>query len=227
MDKNQDYQEKLRQLSLQLFMSEENQRRIIASDLHDHVGQALAMLKFKLGKLKGDAVFCGLDRDIDEMRKLIDQIIKYTRDLTLELSPPILHELGFSKALLWLCAQMKEKCELNIVLKDEFNEKIENEKIRIALFRSVQELLFNVVKHSGTLEARLTLQRLDGQLVIAIYDRGIGFEVDGKHSHGFGLFSIKERLSSLGGLLQINSELKKGTEIILRMKMDEFKHTDR
>ncbi len=218
MTSDQNYQEKLRQMSLQLFMTEETQRREIASDLHDHVGQALAMLKFKLAKLKGDAVFCGFDRDIDEMRKLIDQIIKYTRDLTLELSPPLLHELGFSNAISWLCPQMKEKFQLNIHLDDKASEKIQDEKIRIALFRSVQELLFNIVKHAKTPEAWINIEKEGQELIIQIIDHGVGFNGEEKGGQGFGLFSIKERLAPLGGNLQIKTSLGQGTEINLRIK---------
>ena len=74
---------------------EERQRRAIAEDLHDHLGQALALLRMKLVETQGYAVFCGFDSSFEEMKALLDQIISYTRNLTFEISSPVLAEFGF------------------------------------------------------------------------------------------------------------------------------------
>lgn len=228
-DQNSNYQNQLRDLGMNTFLAEEKQRKKIASDLHDHVGQALAMLKFKLGKLKGDAVFCGFDSDIDDMRKLLDQIIAYTRELTVELSPPILHELGFSKAMIWLKDQMAKKYRLTISLNDEANVYIHDEALRLALFRSIQEILINTVKHAKTSEASLNISRLDvnDELVIKIEDQGQGFSSEMMKTSGYGLFSIKERMQTLGGTFEIHSVPSVGTKTILKIKLNETEHTHR
>ena len=221
------YQNKLRDLGLNTFLAEEKQRKKIASDLHDHVGQALAMLKFKLAKLKGDAVFCGFDSDIDDMRKLIDQIIAYTRELTIELSPPILHELGFSKSMIWLKDQMAKKYQLKVVLTDDADVYIYDEALRVALFRSVQEILINTVKHAKISEASLNISRLNEELVIKIEDQGKGFSSETLKTTGYGLFSIKERMQTLGGKFEIHSVPNEGTKTFLQVKLNETEHTHR
>lgn len=226
-DQNSNYQNQLRDLGLNTFLAEEKQRKKIASDLHDHVGQALAMLKFKLGKLKGDAVFCGFDSDIDDMRKLIDQIITYTRELTVELSPPIIHELGFSNTMVWLKDQMAKKYQLQISLKDEANVYIYDDALRLALFRSIQEILINTVKHAKTSEASLNISRLNEELVIKIEDQGQGFSSEMMNTSGYGLFSIKERMQTLGGTFEIHSVPNVGTKTIFKIKLNETEHTHR
>ena len=91
----------LRRLASEVCLAEERERRLIAENLHDHLGQGLALMKIRLQRLRGDAVLGGHDRALDELVSLSDQAIRYTRDLTFELSPPVLYELGLGAALEW------------------------------------------------------------------------------------------------------------------------------
>ena len=111
------YQKKLQRLSTELTLAEAHERREIASDLHDHVGQALAYVRMKLSQLQGNSVFCGFEGDFGGLVKLLDQTISYTRNLTSEISPPILYELGLIPAIEWLIEQTQKKYNLKIALR--------------------------------------------------------------------------------------------------------------
>ncbi len=102
------YEEQLRSLASELTLLEERERRRIANDLHDHIGQNLALSKIKLGELRA-SVSSSLVKPLHEIHGLIEQTIQYTRSLTFELSPPILYELGFEAAVEWLAEQIQEK----------------------------------------------------------------------------------------------------------------------
>jgi signal transduction histidine kinase len=90
-EKIKKYQKELREMTLELSLAEERERRTIASNLHDHIGQALAIIKLKLSALQGNAIFCGFEQNIIDIRRLLDQTIQYTRNVTFELSPPVLY----------------------------------------------------------------------------------------------------------------------------------------
>lgn len=216
----QDYQRRLRDLAAELTLAEERQRRELAADLHDHLGQALAMLRLKLMRLKGDAVFCGLDTDLDAMQTLLGQAIRYTRTLTFEISPPVLHELGLAPALEWLAEHLDGKQGLAVKLHAEVPVDPLPETMRVLLFKSVRELLTNVVKHANARTAEVRTALESGALVISVGDDGVGFEPETHlHPQGvagtFGLFSILERVRALGGRLEIDSAPGTGARVRL------------
>ncbi|MBI5868405.1 MAG: hypothetical protein HZB43_08980, partial [candidate division Zixibacteria bacterium] len=101
-------QDQLRRLSLELSLTEARERRDIAEDLHDHIGQALAFVKLKVSQFRGNAVFCGFEDSIGDVITLLDQTIAYTRGLTLQLCPPILSQAGLLPALDWLAEQVQK-----------------------------------------------------------------------------------------------------------------------
>jgi signal transduction histidine kinase len=169
---------------------------------------------------------CNSNRDIEsgkelrEILNLLDHTINVTRTLTFELSPPILHELGLESALEWLTEKFYEQNNIQTNFIDDGNPKPLDDDIRIILFRTVRELLFNVAKHAKAKNVTVSTERKDNSIRIYISDDGIGFEVSrvnvykGKKS-GFGLFSIQERLDFLGGKLNIESKPGQGTRVNL------------
>ncbi|MHB8158460.1 MAG: sensor histidine kinase, partial [Desulfocucumaceae bacterium] len=110
------YQEQLKSLAQKLSTAEERERREIATDLHDHIGQGLAMIKLKLQVLQGNSVFGGQERDIEEIKNLTKQAIKYTRNLTFELSPLMVYELDLEAALHWLADHFGQKYKMQVAL---------------------------------------------------------------------------------------------------------------
>jgi len=216
-----EQQDKLRSLSYDLVLTEERERRHIATELHDRIGQTLAVTKIKLAELReASASNKPAVKALDDIRQYIEQTIQDTRSLTFELSPPVLYELGLEAALAWLINQTREKHGLRVELEDDGRSKPLDDGCRVIVFQAVRELLFNIVKHARAHSATVSVRKDDDDIRIDIEDDGIGFdsselEASETGSRGFGLFSIRERLSPLGGHLDIKSEPGRGTRVTL------------
>jgi len=188
-----EQQDKLRSLSSKLLLTEERERRRIAIELHDRIGQTLAITKIKLGELRETTSSNSAAKALDEIREFVSQTIRDTRSLTFELSPPVL-----SKPL--------------------------DDSCRVIAFQATRELLFNIVKHAQARSAKVSVRRDNDSIRIEIEDDGIGFdisEIDSieSSSRGFGLFSLRERLSPLGGRIEIQSGTGNGTRAIIVLPM--------
>jgi PAS domain S-box-containing protein len=210
----------LRVLAGELTISEQRERKRLASLLHDHLQQLLVGAKFRLSVLKktGDEGTRLAAAEIDE---LMNESIKSSRFLTAELSPPILHDAGINAGLEWLGRRMADTQGLLIDLTTEPIEGLP-EDMTILLFESVRELLFNVAKHANTNAANIQLATIDGALQITISDRGVGFDSNslpqaGAMGTGFGLFSIRERIGLFGGKLEIESAPGQGSRFVITM----------
>jgi len=213
-------QAQLRLLAAELSLAEERERRAIAGDLHDHIGQALAVIRARIRQMQGNAVFSGMERDIEETLTLLDQTIQSTRTLTFEISPPVLYDLGLEPALQWLCQQFQKKHGLRAEMTSEGTGPAVPDSLQITVFRSVQEFLLNVAKHAQASFVRVHLVRQASGLRVEVRDDGVGFEAFAEGAAladrgGFGLFSIRERLKVLGGELEVSSSPGHGASFIL------------
>ena len=128
------YQQQLRSVASELSLTEERERRRLATDLHDHVGQILALAQIKLGAIRESASSTHLVEPMDEVRRLIEQTIQYTRSLTFELSPPILYDLGFEAAVEWLAELVQEQHGITVKVQADRSAKPMNDEIRVLLF---------------------------------------------------------------------------------------------
>jgi PAS domain S-box-containing protein len=215
-----DYQEQLRSLTSELSLTEERERRRIATDLHDRVGQALAVSKMKLGALRESDSGAGLEEQIDDIRNLVEQAIGETRSLIFKISSPILYELGFEAAVGWLAEEMEKQHAIRCRYLDDGQSKPLDDDIRVLLFRAVSELLVNVAKHARAHQVELRTDRDGDRIRVVIEDNGIGLEPSeifnrwGKNQ-GFGLFSIRERLKHVDGSLEVKSRPGMGTRVTL------------
>ncbi len=210
------YQSKLKTLSSELSLAEERERRRISAELHDRIGQTLAIIKIRLGALTQSATEPGFVKQIEETRELVKQTINHTRSLTVELSPPILYELGFVPAVEWYTEQIEEQSGIKVQFEDDSHPKPLDEDVMVFLFKAVQELLFNVVKHAFSKTARVVLRENNGEILILVEDDGVGFEIhESRPQVGkkmtFGLFNIRERLDHIGGRFEIKSAPNCGT----------------
>ncbi len=209
----------LRALAGELTLSEQRERQRMAKILHDHLQQLLVGAKFRLTVL-GRHLDPVVRQATDEIAQLIDDSIQASRSLTAELSPPILHEAGLNAGLEWLARWMDDKHGLFVDLNMEEESAPVTDEVKVLLFESVRELLFNAVKHSGTRSAAVNLRRLDGQLQVVVSDQGAGFDLEaipqaGEKGGGFGLFTVRERLDLVGGRLEIESAPGKGSRFVL------------
>ncbi len=213
-------QAQLRRLATELTLAEERERRAIASNLHDHIGQALAVVRARLRQMQSSAMFSGMEKDIEDTLELLDQTIQSTRTLTFEISPPVLYDLGLEPALQWLCRQFQQKHGLRAEMTSEGSGPLVPDDIQITIFRSVQELLLNAVKYAKASSVKVHLARRPAALRVEVRDNGEGFDVSreaasmGDHG-GFGLFSIRERLRVLGGTIGISSSPGRGAVFTL------------
>jgi len=209
------YQEQLRSLTSELSLAEESERRRIATQIHDHIGQTLAITKIRLGALK-DSCDTAHTGPIDEIRVLIEKTIMSTKSLTFELSPPILYELGFEATIEWLSEQMQQQHYILFSCDTDEKPKPLTREMSILLFQVVRELYMNIVKHSQAHQVITHLRREESLLQITVEDDGIGFDTTAIGDRAtFGFFSIRERLKYLGGNLEIHASPGAGTRIIV------------
>jgi PAS domain S-box-containing protein len=198
--------QQLRSLAVELVEAEEKERKKIAGVLHDDLQQILASAKLHVQIGCQDTSCMQLLATVDDLLK---QSLDKARLLSQELSPVAIHHSDLNVSLKWLAARMKEQFGLDVHLETTETYTIENESIRVFLYRAVQELLFNVVKHSEADSACIILFVSGGEFVITVSDQGTGFNpeiLDASSTDiGIGLLSLRERACAMGGSLQIAS----------------------
>jgi PAS domain S-box-containing protein len=212
-----DHRQKLRALASELTMVEERERRRIASDMHDGVGHLLAACKLRLDMLlEASPNQCGR---IEGILEVLDQAIGTTRSLISDLSPPVLHEMGLAAALEWLAERVSQMSGIRVKAQVEALSDPVDDEMGITLFRATSELLTNVVKHSDAKNARVAMRSDAGKLSLVVEDDGKGFDPGQLKMDSFGLFSIRERLSFLGGELEIESKPGEGSRARLTVEL--------
>lgn len=214
------YQEKLQSLASELSLAEERERRRIASDLHDSVGQSLIVSKMKLEELKEMKISVDADCLLDDIYELLKKTIQEIRSLTFELSPPVLYELGFEPAIEWLVEQIQEQHGIVIDFISDGRLKPLNDDIRVLLFKAIRELLVNVVKHANAQNVKVFVKRDANNIWIEVEDDGTGFDMaklnfSVNRDGGFGLFNMRERLEHFSGHFEVKSEPGHGTQVAL------------
>ncbi len=219
------YQERLRSLASELSLTEERERRRLAADLHDHIGQILAMAQIKLGELSQEAASAASRATVREIREFIGQAIRYTRSLTFELGLPVLYDLGLEAAVEWLAEQFQEQHSLEIRVSRDDLPKPLSEAASVLVFRLLRELLTNVVKHAQATKVDIAVTRNGDYLSLEVTDNGVGFdasEIGAKSGKvgGYGLFSIRERLNHLGGYLEVASVPGQGTSATIVVPLE-------
>lgn len=216
------YQERLRAMAAKLTMTEERERRRLAADLHDNIGQMLALLQIKLGYLRQEIPSLQGADDLDEARTFLAQIIKTTRSLTLEMGLSVLHELGFESGVEWLGEKFHEQYGLLVEVECGPLPDSLGYLPKTLFFRVIRELLTNVVKHAQAQSARISVKTDGDQFCLRVVDDGIGFTMSNLSTlTGFGLFSIAERISNQGGKMEVNSTPGGGTEVTLTLPLSE------
>lgn len=214
------YQDNLRSMASELATVEDREKRTIAEYLHDHLGQSLALAKIKIGsalRKEPRQEIAGLLNDIEYD---ITDAINYSQSVIYELSPPILYELGLLEALKWKMDEFEKKQGIKTKLSIPAKISTMEQDISIVLFRSVTEILNNVVKHAAATAVTLSIVEEKDSIRLSVSDNGIGFDynpskVDHSKDHKFGLFSIREKMIYIGGGMDIKPAEKGGTVISL------------
>jgi PAS domain S-box-containing protein len=215
------YQKRLRDLASEMSLTEERERKRIAIELHDQVTQNLILFKINLGGLREKNLPGELNKPLDEIYKHLDQIIDDMRSLIFDLGSPTLYELGLEAAIReYLNEKIQQKHGIETEFADDAMPMPLDDDVRALLYRAVRELLINIVKHAKAQHAKISIWKDDNNICIKVADDGIGFqqsieELSSGKTAGFGLFSIHERLSYLGGSIEIESKLGAGTQVTL------------
>jgi len=218
-----DHQNRLKALASQLTLVEEQERRRIAADLHDDIGQTLAITRLQLAAAIGTIDDTGLKEKLDEVSKTLLKATKDTRQLIFELSSPIISEHGLGAAISeWIDEKMNKRNGVEVELVDKLEGAAIDQDLQIILFRNVREFLTNIIKHANADRVSVVLEKVKNEIRITVQDNGIGFEphrIAGNISQdgGFGLFSVQERMADLGGKLEIRSAPHRGSTMIMTL----------
>lgn len=222
-----EQQEQLHSLAAKLSIAEERERRRIALQLHDGVGQYLAMCRLMLSKqILKDPQSAPL---LEEVMSLLERATADTRALTLDLSPPVLYEMGLVPALEWLASNLRHPYELEVITDLDGDIPSLGEGLKVVVYRAASELLRNVAIHSGCRQATLTLRRQGHEMMLSVADQGRGFkaeELGTRTSQGLGLFNIREQLRALAGSIEIQSRPGSGTRVIVCLPLADDPRSD-
>ncbi len=214
---------RLEELSTRVLSAQEEERRRVALELHDETSQALTSLMIELKMLEK-----GLPeekkREVAELRAYTSQVLDGVRRLALELRPSDLDVLGLVPALRSYLNEYANKFNINVDFQVTNLRGRLPANAEIALYRVAQEALTNVAKHSGATLAWLSIRREHDSIVVSIKDNGQGFNLDKTmktNERGLGLFGMKERMSIVGGGLEINTTPGQGTEVVAKFPLKE------
>jgi PAS domain S-box-containing protein len=210
----------LQRLSHKLLEIQENERRRIARELHDEIGQVLTAIQINLEMLERAPEARELQPRLRESTDLVEHALQQVRDLSLDLRPSILDDLGLVSALLWYTERHGERTGMSVqVAMDPLPFRLAPD-IETACFRIVQEALTNIARHSRASRVRVEFCRKGDDLEVLVRDNGTGFDVKKAHARAaggasMGLLGMRERAELVGGSLAIRSIPGKGSLIRL------------
>jgi len=220
-----DRQQRLSEVTVELSLAEERERRRIAAELHDNIGQDLVLARINLGMLAKIPMTDKQAGILGKTREMLGDMIQRVRSLTHVISPPILEIGGLAAALKWLGKQIESDFNLLVTVMDDTSDKPLTEEIRSVLYFAVRELLINIAKHAKSDSARVAVYRENNRVLIRVEDDGIGFKPAAieasfaKEGGGFGLFNIRRRINHLGGTFEAESVPGIGTRVTIGMPL--------
>ena len=216
----QEAERQLRELSQQLVAAQEEERRKLSRELHDHVGQMLTALRMELGRIErvGKAANAALGTTVAECRQLVDNMVHTVRDLALGLRPSMLDDFGLQPALEWLARDFTRRSHVPVELVVSGSLDDLGDQHRTAAYRIVQEALTNCVRHAKATHITVNLKSEPDALSVSVGDNGVGLDPR-RRDTGFGLRGIEERVRELGGSLQLSSVPGKGATLAVRLPL--------
>ena len=214
----EDAERQMRQLSQRLVATQEDERRNLSRELHDHVAQVLTALRMELGRIErsravGDT---RVGAAVSEGRRLIDQMFRTVRDLALGLRPSMLDDLGLEPALEWHVRDLTHRYGVDVELRVEGNLETLPDRYRTCVYRAIQEALTNCIRHARARAIRVSVIGRADRLDVVVSDDGIGFD-PARRRDGLGLRGIDERVKELGGAMTISGAAGTGTTLTIRL----------
>jgi signal transduction histidine kinase len=215
----------MKELSARLVLAQEDERRNISRELHDEVGQTLTALLVGMGNFSSalpQPMAPALETQMEGLRGLAQSAVRSVRSMALLLRPSMLDDLGLLPALQW---QAREMSKRSGVIVDVASDSVPDDLADVyktAVYRVVQEALHNCEQHAGARQIRVAVRRQDDSLVLSIQDDGRGFDTE--TNRGMGLIGMQERIATLGGAVSIDSEVGRGTLILVRLPYQAAEH---
>jgi len=216
----EEAERRMRELSQQLVATQEEERKKLSRELHDHVGQVLTALRMELGSIDrlraaGDGA---LARAVAESRQLVDNMVRTVRDLALGLRPSMLDDFGLQPALEWHAREFTRRYNLpvDLTISGELSQLVD--PYATCIYRVVQEALTNCIRHAKASHIRVTVAGGIDTLAVAVVDNGVGINPESRRS-GLGLRGIEERVRDLGGNVEIHTAPGVGTSLTIRIPM--------
>lgn len=207
-------------MNRKLIQAQEQERTRIARELHDDIGQRIALLTVELDRLKDilPAWAFDLRTGIDEVEKQTEEIAVAVQDLSRELHYSRLQSVGMVAAMRDFCSQFSGKYSVEVVFIHEGIPHTVCPEVSLCLFRVLQESLHNALKHSGVRRFEVRLHRIQREIHFAVRDFGVGFDPElTRSAKGLGLISMRERVNLVNGTFSITSMPQSGTEINVRV----------
>jgi PAS domain S-box-containing protein len=216
--KLKESRQRLQELSRRLVEAQETERRNIARELHDEIGQALTVMQMNLQAMLQLPGTDALTPRLNESLKVADRVLEQVQDISLDLRPSVLDDLGLVPALRWYSNRQAALLELKVEFHADPLEQRLDPVIETECFRVAQEALTNVVRHAQATAVTVDLRKEEGQLHLRVRDNGIGFDVvavreKAVRGASLGLLSMEERAALAGGGLDFTSIPKQGTEV--------------
>ena len=219
-------QDALQMFSRQLIEAQEEERRRIARELHDQIGQVLTAVKMNLHTVQRVCNAAEAGAHIKDNIEAVDEALRLVRDLSVDLRPPLLDDLGLVTALHWYVDRYAKRTGLVVQMRVDMNDPNErfSRELETACFRIAQEALTNVVRHARARSVTLSLVKEDGFLRLSVKDDGVGFDPVALQRRApravtLGLLGMQERAHAAGGDVEIDSKVSKGTEIRLKLPL--------
>jgi signal transduction histidine kinase len=210
-----DYQARLRALAAEISLAEERERHRLATELHEHVGQILSVAQIKMGTLAVEVKSPAGVAAMQEARGHVEESIRYIRSLTGELSPPVLYDLGFAPAVVWLARQIRDQQGIDVELRQHPIAWPPCDDSQILLFIILRDLLTYVAKETRPQVIKILMQTEGKNLNLQVEHDGAAVAAAGSDPPGFALFSIRERLDRIGGTVAVQALPGRGTVITL------------
>ena len=219
-------EKKIRALAAKLTRTEQEERHRLSQILHDDLQQRLFAMKTLMSMVKNTSEIKLLPQatqaDLDYIQDSLSDTIRITRNLSIDISPAVLRGEGLRQAITWLSMQMKEMHGLDVTIDGQEDFHQLDDPMRVLLFHAVREFLFNIVKHSGTAHALVTLEQVNQRGLVTISDTGKGFDVkavlhDPKIVNS--LLTVQDRLGIMGCSMEITSSPGEGTRIVIELPL--------
>lgn len=218
-------QDALQMFSRQLIEAQEDERRRIARELHDQIGQVLTAVKMNLHTVQASNS-SEISSHINDNIEAIDEALRLVRDLSVELRPPVLDDLGLVTALRWYVDRYTRRTGLNVEVLIDLPDDTErfSRDLETACFRIAQEALTNIVRHAKASQAVVQLAKDGNVLFLSVKDDGVGFDFERQkrapRAATLGLIGMQERAHAAEGTIEIDSATSRGTEVRLRFNLE-------